>query len=1099
MQSDCDDIRFMDSDKTTPLVYWLEQGCNTSATQIWVTVPTIPATSQKEIYLVYGNSTSINASETYSGSFITMFNVSCPSGWSSFSGLNDSNRFPRGSTSYGGTGGTTAHAVHTFSGTTTGPSITISYGTTSSAATSYTHTHTYSGTVSSTANNQIPPYLSVIFCSADDPAPLLPTSSISWYSSLPSGWSSFSGLNDSNRFPRGNTSYGETGGATTHTHPYSTGSSNPSAGGSSGTKAYIPNDPHTHTVSGTTSGGSNVPPYLDVIAATPDATAPFEANVIVPTNSNSAPPLGWNLFTSLNSSNLFPRGNTSYGETGGATTHNHTSNGTKATSVPSNNTGQHGATGNPYTLAQADHTHNYSFTTSTATGIQPPYLDVVFIQRKTVSVSVDLGSEISANSSPTIFFSDSLNGNIGIGTIDIGSYLFRVGGGMIAQSYATGHIIESRIYPKEEESFTVGDLLSITEALDSNQTIENARFTKSSYAYDQNIIGIAEYNDSDGYRPTISGVFKTKVSTINGLIKTGDPVTSSKIPGVGMKSTEAGPIVGKALEPFGLEQTLEPCTAPYEQYQCGKIEIFINISWYNPDVYLTDTGDIFIEKIITEDGEEEFVVKDSTDGLIEKVSILKEAVIGKIKAGLIETKELVTDKLASQEIQTQSLVTPLIETQDIDTERISLKEIDSKPGENLIVNLEKDESGFGKLIIKGKDGQEVASIDSLGNATFSGEITADKGKFEKLLSKVITSENLETKDATITGTLYADKIVSNEIVSLEGKFGELLAATVSAQKIQGLEERLAQLEANKETASAISSPTPPPETITEEESPATESSNIDPMADLELSPDIEALVDEILKTSTEATSQADLNDISGENLMINNNLTVLGNTSLGDTSVAGSLNIGGTLNLADNSINSLIDNLYLQNLGLGGIDILAGKITIDSQGNVVFKGDVAIKGRLALSEIEPLPDQDLIINLDNQSESEEESSFGKLIVKGVDQETIASIDSSGTSTFKKVAIANAKQETNQISENEIETNATAGQATLTAHDTEITIKSHFVTDDTMIYVTPTSDPDNKVLFIKAKKADSPEEIGWFRVGIDKKINQDINFNWWIIN
>ncbi|MEM0243431.1 MAG: DUF2341 domain-containing protein [Candidatus Aenigmatarchaeota archaeon] len=55
MRSDCGDIRFTDSDGTTLLNYWIESGCNTNNTRIWIKVPNIPANSNKIIYLYYGN------------------------------------------------------------------------------------------------------------------------------------------------------------------------------------------------------------------------------------------------------------------------------------------------------------------------------------------------------------------------------------------------------------------------------------------------------------------------------------------------------------------------------------------------------------------------------------------------------------------------------------------------------------------------------------------------------------------------------------------------------------------------------------------------------------------------------------------------------------------------------------------------------------------------------------------------------------------------------------------------------------------------------------------------------------------------------------
>jgi alpha-tubulin suppressor-like RCC1 family protein len=55
MRSDCGDIRFTDSDGLTQLNYWLESGCNSDNTRIWVKVPYIPASSTKTIYVYYGN------------------------------------------------------------------------------------------------------------------------------------------------------------------------------------------------------------------------------------------------------------------------------------------------------------------------------------------------------------------------------------------------------------------------------------------------------------------------------------------------------------------------------------------------------------------------------------------------------------------------------------------------------------------------------------------------------------------------------------------------------------------------------------------------------------------------------------------------------------------------------------------------------------------------------------------------------------------------------------------------------------------------------------------------------------------------------------
>ncbi|MEM3407886.1 MAG: DUF2341 domain-containing protein, partial [Nitrososphaerota archaeon] len=64
MKPDCSDIRFYDSDGSTELSFWLEDGCNTNETKVWVRVPEIYPHSTKIIYLKYDN-TSESASNPY--------------------------------------------------------------------------------------------------------------------------------------------------------------------------------------------------------------------------------------------------------------------------------------------------------------------------------------------------------------------------------------------------------------------------------------------------------------------------------------------------------------------------------------------------------------------------------------------------------------------------------------------------------------------------------------------------------------------------------------------------------------------------------------------------------------------------------------------------------------------------------------------------------------------------------------------------------------------------------------------------------------------------------------------------------------------------
>lgn len=99
---------------------------------------------------------------------------------------------------------------------------------------------------------------------------------------------------------------------------------------------------------------------------------------------------------------------------------------------------------------------------------------------------------------------------------------------------------------------------------------------RSNKAYDPQIFGVVVDNpaivfnrSSATTRAIISyGEAKVLVSDKNGKIVSGDPITSSDLPGVGQKAIETGPILGKALEDF-----------PSGEGQGGQglISVFVNI------------------------------------------------------------------------------------------------------------------------------------------------------------------------------------------------------------------------------------------------------------------------------------------------------------------------------------------------------------------------------------------------------------------------------------------------------------------------------------------------------------------------------------------
>ena len=113
MRSDCGDIRFVDSDGGL-ISYWLESGCNSDCTRIWVKVPSIPGGSTKMIYFYYGNSAATTQSNgTATFEFFDDFDdgVIDSSKWTGVQRATEENGYFRGD---GGNEVTWANSVNSF-------------------------------------------------------------------------------------------------------------------------------------------------------------------------------------------------------------------------------------------------------------------------------------------------------------------------------------------------------------------------------------------------------------------------------------------------------------------------------------------------------------------------------------------------------------------------------------------------------------------------------------------------------------------------------------------------------------------------------------------------------------------------------------------------------------------------------------------------------------------------------------------------------------------------------------------------------------------------------------------------------------------------
>jgi site-specific recombinase XerD len=610
----------------------------------------------------------------------------------------------------------------------------------------------------------------------------------------------------------------------------------------------------------------------------------------------------------------------------------------------------------------------------------------------------------------------------------------------LAENYVSSQILEP------------GDVV-VMEGQDNTMAV-----IKSTSPYQKGLIGIISTNPgitlnsgakTDSTHPNIyplalQGRVPVNVSSINGQIKAGDDITSSSIPGVAMEASSSGQIVGKALESYSNS----------DPNAVGKIMVFVNLTYQTSPSTITDDGNL---AVATESAN---LVASTSASDNDSTSLLKSLsdIAGTISLGAIQ----------AQTITSQSLH---IATDNITIGGQTLKEYVAGIVEE-ILNKE-----FDKRLAEAIPPTQIVSPVASDSAR-----PIDQSISNGVSPTPITSTNAQELTASTSGTTIYN--IYNSI------------ASVSAQA----------------SSSATPSPTDTPPIASpsgSEIKPANSETNNSQTDTF----DSENIGNNHFEPAASLSAQLNNTPNFQSNFdTFSQGLISLGPTSLTDVGVSGTLSINNNLKITADSINTLGSDLNIEPLKQGNVVFMGGLVAIDTQGNLQVNGNatfahnLSVGGELAAGIIAPVPDSDLVINLKDKSNKTHSS----LLITNATGSGVLQINqsgdlsSSGAATFTNIAsngfsiIRGAEADTSMT---QTVANESAGSGVITAYETQRTIVTQYVTDHSLIYITPTSETGNVTPYLARQTVENQTNgtKGSFTVAIPTSITKNIGFNWWIVN
>jgi hypothetical protein len=219
----------------------------------------------------------------------------------------------------------------------------------------------------------------------------------------------------------------------------------------------------------------------------------------------------------------------------------------------------------------------------------------------------------------------------------------------------------------------------------------------------------------------------------------------------------------------------------------------------------------------------------------------------------------------------------------------------------------------GRLVVKGANSEDVFSVDSAGNAYLKGVLTADKIRANQIEGLEVLTNHLaalDTSVASISGFTNGAPVSSSEAAVLSDTIQNGLNGVNG--RIDTIDQRVSSVESLAQTTASAA-----------------------------------ALLSDLMNTELSSGSSSASFGGMLENLDVAGDATIAGQLNILGRTVANDLSVTGTLSNgilsfdgANGALGTLVGPLKIQPLGLGGVDILAGKVVIDTNGNITTSGAI---------------------------------------------------------------------------------------------------------------------------------------------------------------